>query len=161
MIRRSKRKLIPGVERIVKATAMTPNQSWSMDFVSDGLMYGRRIRCLNIVDDFMKQCLVIEVDHSLPGLRGVRVLERLAEKRRLPASITVDNGPEFEGKALDAWACERGLKFHFIEPDKPQQNAYIESFNGKFRDECLNFYWLVSLHYARETIEEWRQGHNE
>lgn len=161
MIRRRKRKRIAGVERVVKAPAMAPNQSWSMDFVSDGLVDGRRIRCLNIVDDFTKQCLAIEVDRSLPGLRVVRVLERLAENRGLPTSITVDNGPEFAGKALDAWAYERGLKLHFIEPGKPQQNAYIESFNGKFRDECLNEHWFVSLRYARETIEEWRQDYNE
>jgi putative transposase len=104
-----KRKRIAGVERQVKAPAFGPNQSWSMDFVSDGLVDGRRLRCLNIVEDFTKECLTIEVDTSLPGRRVVSVLERLAELRGLPLSVTVDNGPEFAGKALDEWAYGRGM----------------------------------------------------
>jgi putative transposase len=160
MVRRRKRKRIAGIERELKAPATAANQSWSMDFVSDGLVDGRRIRCLNVVDDFTKQCLVIEVDISLPGRRVVQVLERLAESRGLPVSITVDNGPEFAGKALDEWAYSQGLKLNFIEPGKPQQNAYIESFNGKFRDECLNEHWFVSMRYARKVIEEWRKEYN-
>ena len=138
MVRRRKRKRIAGIERAARVLATGPNQSWSMDFVSDGFVDGRRLRCLNIVDDFTKECLAIEVDTSLPGYRVVSVLERLAEKRGLPTSVTVDNGPEFAGKTLDKWAYGRQLQLKFIEPGKPQQNAYIESFNGKFRDECLN-----------------------
>lgn len=160
MVRRRKRKRIAGIERQVKAPAARPNQSWSMDFVSDGLMDGRRLRCLNIVDDFTKECLAIEVDTSLPGRRVVSVLERLAESRGLPQSVTVDNGPEFAGKALDEWAYHRGLHLSFIQPGKPQQNAYIESFNGKFRDECLNEHWFMSMRHARQVIEEWRQEYN-
>ncbi len=141
---------------LVKDRATMPNQRWSMDFVSDGLADGRRLRCLNIVDDFTKECLAIEVDTSLPGTRVVSVLSRLSELRGLPQSITIDNGPEFAGKVLDAWASANGLKQNFIEPGKLQQNAYIESFNGKFRDECLNEHWFVSMRHAREIIAAWR-----
>ncbi len=161
MVRRRKRKRIAGVERQDKQVPTAPNQSWSMDFVSDGFVDGRRLRCLNIVDDFTKECLAIEVDTSLPGRRVVGVLERLAELRGLPRTITVDNGPEFVSKALDAWAYEQRLVLHFIEPGKPQQNAYIESFNGKFRDECLNEHWFLSMRHARAVIGNWRLEYNE
>jgi putative transposase len=160
-VRRRKRKRIAGIERQTKAPSLAPNQSWSMDFVSDGLADGCRLRCLNIVDDFTKECLAIEVDTSLPGSRVVSVLERLAEMRGLPLSVTVDNGPEFAGKVLNEWAYKQGLKLHFIEPGKPQQNAYIESFNGKFRDECLNEHWFISMRHARETIAAWRREYND
>ncbi len=156
MVRKRKRKRIAGVDRQVKVPAMKPNESWSMDFVSDGLVDGRRLRCLNIVDDFTKQCLAIEVDTSLPGKRVVAALERLAESRGLPKSVTIDNRPEFAGKALDEWAYSRGLHLSFIQPGKPQQNAYIEGFNGKFRDECLNEHWFISMRHAQQVIEAWR-----
>jgi putative transposase len=148
------------MERLEKVIASAPNQSWSMDFVSDGFVNGRRLRCLNIVDDFTKECLAIEVDTSLPGRRVVSVLERLAECRGLPQSVTVDNGPEFVSRALDEWAYRQKLRLQFIEPGKPQQNAYIESFNGKFRDECLNEHWFLSMRHAREVIAAWRQEYN-
>jgi putative transposase len=160
MVRRRKRKRIAGVERQEKMMALAPNQSWSMDFVSDGFVDGRRLRCLNVVDDFTKECLAIEVDTSLPGRRVVSVLERLAEWRGLPQSVTVDNGPEFISKALDEWAYRQKLRLRFIEPGKPQQNAYIESFNGKFRDECLNEHWFLSMRHAREVIAAWREEYN-
>lgn len=160
MVRKRKRKRIAGVERLVKLPPLAPNDSWSMDFVSDGLVDGRRLRCLNIVDDFTKQCLAIEVDTSLPGRRVVNVLQRLAETRGLPKTVTVDNGPEFVSKALDEWAYATGLHLSFIQPGKPQQNAYIESFNGKFRDECLNEHWFMSMRHARQLIEEWRIEYN-
>jgi len=131
-----------------------------MDFVSDGLAYGRRFRCLNIVDDYTRECLAIEVDTSLPGLRVAQVLQRLAELRGLPKSITVDNGPEFAGRALDAWAYQVGVKLSFIRLGKPVENAYIESFNGKFRDECLNEHWFMSLRQAKSLIEDWRVEYN-
>jgi putative transposase len=161
IVRRRKRKRIVGIERQDKVMTTGPNQSWSMDFVSDGFVDGRRLRCLNIVDDFTKECLAIEVDTSLPGRRVVSVLERLAEMRGLPRSITVDNGPEFISKVLDAWAYEQQLTLRFIEPGKPQQNAYIESFNGKFRDECLNEHWFLSMRHARTVIADWRVEYNE
>lgn len=160
MVRKRKRKRIAGIERVVKPMPRVPNDSWSMDFVSDGLVDGRRVRCLNIVDDFTKQCLAIEVDTSLPGRRVVHVLQRLAESRGLPKGITVNNGPEFVSKALDEWAYAVGLQLRFIQPGKPQQNAYIESFNGKFRDECLNEHWFMSMRHARQLIEDWRQDYN-
>ena len=161
MVRRRKRKRFAGVARQVKIMAVAPNQSWSMDFVSDGFVDGRRLRCLNIVDDFTKECLAIEVDTSLPGRRVASVLERLAESRGLPHSVTVDNGPEFVSKALDEWTYRNQLKLRFIEPGKPQQNAYIESFNGKFRDECLNEHWFLSMRHARQVIAAWRQEYND
>ncbi|AMD50498.1 integrase [Bordetella holmesii F627] len=131
-----------------------------MDFVADGLAYGRRFRCLTIVDDYTRECLAIEVDTSLPGLRVAMVLQRLAEMRGLPRSITVDNGPEFAGRALDAWAYQAGVKLSFIRPGKPVENAYIESFNGKFRDECLNEHWFLSLRQVKSLIENWRVEYN-
>lgn len=131
-----------------------------MDFVADGLAHGRRFRCLNVVDDYTRECLAIEVDTSLPGLRVTHVLDRLAMMRGLPRSITVDNGPEFAGRALDAWAYQAGVKLSFIRPGKPVENAYIESFNGKFRDECLNEHWFLSLRQARSLIEAWRIEYN-
>ncbi len=160
-VRRRKRKRIAGVERQPKVIALAPNVSWSMDFVSDGFVDGRRLRCLNIVDDFTKECLAIEVDTSLPGKRVVSVLERLAEMRGLPTSVTVDNGPEFISKVLDEWAYRKQLQLRFIEPGKPQQNAYIESFNGKFRDECLNEHWFLSMRHAKQIIAAWRDEYNQ
>ncbi|PYX56217.1 MAG: hypothetical protein DMG76_15510 [Acidobacteria bacterium] len=108
----------------------------------------------------LHECLVLEVDTSLPGARVVAVLERLAEIRGLPGSITVDHGPEFESQVLDAWAYQRGVRLAFIRPGKPVDNCYIESFNGRFRDECLNEHWFLSMRHARSTIETWRIEYN-
>lgn len=131
-----------------------------MDFVSDQLgPSGRRFRTLNVVDDFTRECLAIEVDHSLPALRVVRVLEQLQATRGLPRSIVMDNGPEFAGSALDAWAHGK-LTLDFIDPGKPTQNALVESFNGKFRDECLNENWFLTLSHAQEKIALWREEYN-
>ena len=159
-VRRRKRKRIAGVERQPKVIALAPNVSGSMGFVSDGFVDGRRLRYLNIADDFTKECLAIEVDTSLPGKRVVSVLGRLAECRRLPTSVTVDNGPEFISKVFDERAHRNQLQLRFIVPGKPQQNTYIESFNGKFRDECLNEHWFLSMRHARQVIAEWREEYN-
>jgi len=137
-----------------------PNQRWSMDFVCDVLGDGRRIRALAIVDECTREALAIEVDTSLPGERVVRVLERLRQQRGLPAEIISDNGPEFTGTTLDQWAYEHGVKLSFIQPGKPTQNGYIESFNGRLRDECLNEHWFPNLANARHTIERWRFDYN-
>jgi putative transposase len=137
------------------------NERWSMDFVTDSIVTGRRFRALAIVDDYSRECPAIEVDTSLGGRRVVGVLDRLAEIRGLPEIITIDNGPEFAGRALDEWAYRRGVKLSFIRPGKPIENAYIESFNGRFRDECLNTNWFLSLKHARDVIEEWRSDYNE
>lgn len=155
--RRRKRVAQPRVER----PALTaPDERWSMDFVRDTLSSGRAFRALTLVDEFTRESLHIEVDTSLPGLRVVRVLEQLAVTRGLPTSIVVDNGPEFAGRALNAWAHRRGVALTFIQPGKPTQNCYIESFNGRLRDECLNLHWFLSLVDARRTIERWRQSYN-
>jgi putative transposase len=131
-----------------------------MDFVSDSLYNSRRFRVLTIVDDLSRECPALEVDHSLTGKRVTRVLDRIALTRGLPDVITVDNGPEFISKALDLWAYENNVKLRFIQPVKPVQNAYIESFNGKFREECLNEHVFVNLHSAQQIIETWRQDYN-
>lgn len=159
-VRRRKRKRIGPVERRPLPKPTEANISWSMDFVSDGLADGRRLRCLNIVDDCTRECLAIEVDTSLPGSRVKAVLQRLADTRGLPKSITVDHGPEFEGQVLDTWAYEVNVQLSFIRPGKPNENAYIESFNGRFRDECLNEHWFLTMKHAREVIEAWRIEYN-
>jgi len=146
-------------ERQVKA--LQPDRTRAGRWISFQMDGGdRRLRCLNIVDDVTKKCLAIEVDISLPDRRVVSVLERLAESRGLPQSVTVDKGLGFARKALDEWAYNQGLHLSFIQPGKPQQNAYIESFNGKFRDECLNEPWFRSMLHARQVIEQWRQEYN-
>jgi putative transposase len=159
-VRRRKRKRIGPFQRVPLPKPAAPNESWSMDFVADGLADGRRLRCLTIVDDHSRESPAIEVDTSITGTRVVAVLERLADERGLPASITVDHGPEFEGQMLDAWAYSRGVRLSFIRPGKPVENAYIESFNGKFRDECLNEHWFVNIAHARRVIEKWRVEYN-
>jgi putative transposase len=159
-VRRRKRKRIGPFERKPLPKPSAANLSWSMDFVADGLIGGRRLRCLTIVDDCTRECLAIEVDSSITGLRVQGVLERLADTRGLPQSITVDNGPEFDGQVLDKWAYRRSVQLSFIRPGKPNENAYIESFNGKFRDECLNEHWFISLTHARRVIEAWRIEYN-
>jgi putative transposase len=157
--KKRRRKGAAGI-RIPIAAPERPNQKWSMDFVTDSLVTGRRFRALTIVDDYTRECPALEVDTSLGGRRVVSVLERLGEMRGLPEVITVDNGPEFAGKALDEWAYRRGIKLSFIRPGKPVENAFAESFNGRLRDECLNTNWFLSLKHAKDVIEEWRKDYN-
>ena len=145
---------------VAQPAAAKPNQRWSMDFVSDCVSAGKVMRLLTIVDDCTRECPAIEVDTSLGGLRVRRVLDRIASQRGLPEAIVVDNGPEFRGRVLAAWSQERGVRLEFIQPGKPTQNAYIESFNGRLREECLNANWFTSLSDARRKIESWRQDYN-
>lgn len=159
-VRRRKRKKLAGAERVIPSLPESRNQCWSMDFVQDSLADGRRIRVLTLVDNYSRECLALEVGTSLPGARVVRVLEQVSRIRGKPKTIVVDNGPEFAGKALDAWAYENGVGLHFIAPGKPVQNAYIESFNGKFRDECLNEHWFSSIDEVGAVVEAWRQDYN-
>jgi putative transposase len=159
-LRRKRRKKAGSYMRVVLPAPQQANERWSMDFVTDSLTTGRRFRCLTIVDDHTRECVAIEADFSLTGERVTRVLESLAMTRGLPKTITIDNGPEFAGKALDAWAYRHGIKLHFIHPGKPVENAYIESFNGKFRDECLNENVFRTLDEARAIIEDWRIDYN-
>lgn len=161
LVRRRKRKRMGTTDRPTLATPTGLNQRWSMDFISDALSTGQKFRSLNIVDDYNRECLAAEVDTSLTGVRVVRVLERLGEERGLPQTVVLDNGPEFAGRALDVWAYAQGVNLHFIAPGKPVQNAFIESFNGKMRDECLNEHWFMSLREARQIIEDWRRDYNE
>ena len=159
-MRRKRKKLRSQVRTAPMLVPSRVNERWSMDFMSDCLATGRRFRTLNIVDDLTRECPAIEVDTSLPGARVVRVLDRLAILRGLPDTIVIDNGSEFTGRALDAWANKHGVRLHFIDPGKPVQNAYVESFNGKFRDECLDLHWFTDLADAREKIESWRVEYN-
>jgi putative transposase len=158
--RKRRRKGAAGTRMIIPLPQRT-NERWSMDFVTDSIVNGRRFRALAIVDDYSRECPAIEVDTSLGGRRVVGVLNKLAEIRGLPEVITIDNGPEFAGCALDEWAYRNEVKLNFIRPGKPIDNAYIESFNGRFRDECLNTNWFISLKHARDIIEDWRQDYNE
>jgi putative transposase len=160
-VRRRRRQRVTAEARVPLPMSFAANERWSMDFVSDALADSRVFRTLNVVDDYTRECLAIEVDTSLGGTRVTRVLDRISEKRGLPGMIVMDNGPEFTSRALDAWAYERGVKLHFIEPGKPIQNAYVESFNGRFRDECLNEHWFTSLGDARVHIEAWRNDYNQ
>ncbi len=134
------------------------NQRWSIDFVSDQLANGRRFRVLNVVDDYSRECVLQIVDFSISGQRLTRELDRLG--RQLPNTIVCDNGPEFTSKAMFFWAKRTGVKLHFIQPGKPTQNAFVESFNGKFREYCLDLNWFASLEDARSTINTWRSHYN-
>jgi putative transposase len=147
--------------RIVPPPPQQANERWSMDFVADTLLDGRRFRALTVVDNWSRHSQLIEVDFTLTGAKVVSALERVAKHRGYPRMITVDNGSEFASKALDAWAYAHGVKLDFIRPGKPMENAVIESFNGRFRDECLNAQVFVSLHDARQKIEAWRFDYNE
>ena len=144
-VRRRRRKHLTRAERVPLPAPSRPRERWSMDFTTDTLADGRNFRTLNIVDDFTRECVAIEVDRSLPGLRVTRVLDRPRATIGLPHTIVMDNGPECAGRTLDAWAYAHGVALRFIRPGKPIENAYVESFNGKFRDECLNEHWFVSL----------------
>lgn len=157
-VRKHKKRV--AMTRIELPQPTRPNQRWSMDFVQDQLADGRRFRILTLVDSFTRECPALEVDTSIGGKRVARVLDRLAFLRGLPKVITIDNGPEFSSRALDAWAYGNNVKLDFIRPGKPVENAFIESFNGKFRDECLNENWFISLEDARQTIEAWRMDYN-
>lgn len=157
--RRGKRKRAQ-VPRPIRTALTRPNERWSMDFLSDTLSNGRRIRCLTIMDEYSRECLAIEPGHSIPSARVIEVLERIRKERPLPEVIVTDNGSEFTSRAFDSWAYARGVKIDYIQPGKPIQNCFIESFNGTFRDDCLNTHWFVSLERARVVIEGWRREYN-
>lgn len=147
--------------RIPMAIPDRVNERWSVDFVSDQLADGRRFRVLNIVDDFSRECVGQIVDSSISGTRMARYLQDLGNRRALPRTLVCDNGPELTSKGLFFWSQQSGVKLHFIQPGKPTQNAFVESFNGKFRDHCLNQHWFRSLAEARSVIEAWRRHYNE
>jgi putative transposase len=160
-VRRKRRKRVAQMERRPRTLPSRADERWSMDFTADSLASGRGFRTLNLVDDFTRECLAIEVDTALSGERVTRVLDRILESRGKPAALVMDNGPEFASRALDAWAYRQGIELRFIRPGKPIENCFVESFNGKFRDECLNQHWFSDLGDARRTIEAWRLDYNQ
>ncbi len=160
-VRRRRRKKVPVADRQPLVRPKAANEVWSMDFVFDRTAEGRVIKCLTVVDDATHEAVVIEVERAISGLGVTRVMDRLAQTRDLPKVIRSDNGKEFCGKAMVTWAHARGVQLRLIEPGKPNQNAYIESFNGRLRDECLNEHWFPSLLHARAEIERWRREYNE
>lgn len=159
--KRKRRRRICAQARVLLAAPVKKNETWTMDFLQDALSSGRKVRTLSIEDAYTREMLAIEVDTSLPALRVVRVLEKLRLERGLPVRIVIDNGTEFTSRALDQWAYQNKVTLHFITPGRPMENGYIESFHGKFREECLNEHWFLTLDDARETIESWRIDYNQ
>lgn len=160
-IRTKKRKRLVSKLRLMLPETSAPNQIWAADFISDALYNGRRFRCLCVIDIHSRECLAIKTDTSLSGHIVADTLDRLIELRNSkPGILVTDNGPEFTSKALGQWTQEKNISLSFIRPGKPLENAYIESFNGRLRDECLNENWFISLDDAREKIEKWRKEYN-
>jgi putative transposase len=157
--RRRRRKRLSHL-RVVRERPVAANQTWAVDFIHDSLISGRRFRAFAVLDQLSRESLAIEVDVSLTGERITRVLERLHTVQDLPSVIQADNGPELRGRVLDPWAYDHGVRLQFIEPGKPIQNAHIESFNARLREECLNEHVFVSLDDARCKIEKWRVDYN-
>jgi putative transposase len=157
---RRPRRHVSACRRVERPTAGRANESWSMDFMSDELYNGQRIKLLTLVDNFTRESLAVEVDGRIGGHGVVEVLRRVAAERGLPEKIRLDNGPEFTSRILDQWAYLNGVELDFIRPGKPTDNAFIESFNGRFRQECLNESWFLSLEDARHKVEKWRQHYN-
>ena len=160
-VRKRKKQRRVASERVPLKAATRVNEVWSMDFVSDSLANGRRLKCLTVADDFTHECVDIAVDYGISGQYVTRLLDQAAMFRGYPAAVRTDNGPEFTCRAFIAWAQAHGVQHILIQPGRPMQNGYIESFNGKFRDECLNEHWFQTLQQARSEIAIWRKDHNE
>jgi transposase InsO family protein len=160
-IRRRRRKKIPIADRQPLVRPGRANEIWSMDFVFDRIASGRTLKCLAVVDDATHEAVAIVPEHTMGGDHLTRVLDGICSQRGKPAMIRTDNGKEFTGKAMLTWAHRCGVDLRLIEPGKPNQNAYVESFNGRLRDECLNEHWFTSLPHARQIIEAWRREYNE
>jgi len=160
MLRRKRPKRKGSMIRVPLEPAFRKNHRWSMDFVHDSLVTGRRIKCLTIVDDFTKELPRIEVGHSISGFHLVRILEELRGVTGLPEEIRSDNGPEFQSKVFLEYCLSQGINLRFTRPGKPTDNSFIESLNGKFRDECLNESCFLNLEDAKEKIETWREFYN-
>jgi putative transposase len=159
-IRVKRRKKLASASRVLPSPATKPFERWSLDFLTDSLADGRRFRVLTIVDTVSRVSPAIEIGVSLTGERVVAVLERLQRTMGRPERIAIDNGPEFIAKALDAWTYRNGVPLEFSRPGKPTDKAFAESFNGRFRDECLNLHWFASLEEVRQTVEAWRIDYN-
>lgn len=160
-VRRRKRKKVPVSDRQPLGRPAAANEVWSMDFVFDRTAEGRVIKCLTVIDDATHESLAVVAERAISGYPLTRMLDRIALHRGFPKIIRTDNGKEFCGRAMLDWAHQRGVQLRQIEPGKPNQNAYIESFNGRFRDECLNEHWFTSLAHARTVIESWRRQYND
>ena len=160
VLKRGGRKKALGTRKI-ELFVTKPNEKWAVDFVHDALSDGRKIRLLTIIDIFTRECLGIVVDTSLSGHRVIRALEQLIEQKGKPGGIMSDNGTEFTSNAVLKWCSEKQIGWHYIQPGKPQQNGYLESFNGKLRDECLNEHLFSTLTEAQILIERWRKDYNE
>ena len=160
-VRRRRRKKVPAGDRQPLLRPTRPNEVWSADFVFDRTAEGRVLKCLAIVDDATTEAVAVVPARALGGLPVTRILDRLAIERGLPKVLRTDNGLEFCGRAMLTWAHDRGVTLRLIQPGKPNQNAYIESFNGRLRDECLNEHWFTSVAHAQVVIEAWRREYNE
>jgi transposase InsO family protein len=160
-VKRRRRKKIPLADRQPLLRPAAANEVWSMDFVFDRIASGRGLKCLAIVDDATHESVAVIPQHAIGGQQLTRLLDRIGLSRGLPRIIRTDNGPEFTGRAMLTWAHERGINLRLIEPGKPNQNAYVESFNGRLRDECLNENWFMDLDHAKAVIEDWRREYNE
>lgn len=160
-VKRRRRKKVPQADRQPLVRPQALNEVWSADFVFDRTAEGRVLKCLTIVDDATTEAVAIVPARAIGGVPFTRILDRLAISRGLPRVLRTDNGPEFCGRAMLTWAHERGVTLRLIEPGKPNQNAYIESFNGRFRDECLNEHWFTSVPHASVVIEAWRREYND
>jgi putative transposase len=160
-VRTKYRRKTASYQRVPQGRATAPNQRWSMDFVSDRFVDGGWFRVLTVIDQFTRECLLLLVDSALSGEKVAVALERVVNQRGIPMSITVDNGSEFASRAMDAWAYRHGTHLDFIRPGKPVENGYIESFNGRLRDECLNVNLFFSLEDTIEKLEVWRQDYNQ
>jgi putative transposase len=159
--KRGRQRMPTTAARVPLKLPLRPDEVWTMDFTQDAFASGRKFRTLNLMDGFTRYAPRIEVDTSLPGPRVVRVLEELKRRGRKPEAIVIDNGTEFTSQVVDQWAYENQVQLHFITPGRPMENGFIESFNGKFRDECLNENWFLDLADAREKIETWRCDYNQ
>ncbi|EOC3070239.1 IS3 family transposase [Cronobacter malonaticus] len=159
-VKRRRRRKGLTTERLPLFRPAAPNLTWSMDFVMDAFATCRRIQCLTCVDEFTKECLTITIVFGISDVHHKRILDSIALFRGYPATIRTDQGPEFTCRALDQWAFEHGVELRLIQPGKPIQNGFIESFNGRFRDECLNEHWFSDIVHARKVINDWRQDYN-
>jgi putative transposase len=161
IVRTKQRKKIARRQRGTVPAAVRPGQRWSMDFLSDKLADGRGFRILTVIDQFTRECVLLEADRSMSGAKVAEALQRVIEgEGAAPESITCDNGSEFAGRVLEAWAIEHGVQLVFIRPGRPVENGFIESFNGRLRDEFLNVEWLASLEEARRKLAAWRHHYN-
>ena len=160
-IRRRRRKKIPVADRQPLIRPGRANEVWSMDFMFDRVASGRTLKLLVITDDATHESVAIVPEHTIGGDHLTRILDGICSQRGKPVVIRTDNGPEFTGKAMLTLAHRHGIALRLIEPGKPNQNAYVESFNGRLRDECLNEHWFMSLAHARAVIEAWRREYNE